>query len=220
MSLHLQREIDRLRRHLLSLCALVEDQLQLAIRSLLERDADLARQVESRDDEVDQREIEVEEDCLKTLALYQPVATDLRLIVAAMKIDNDLERIGDMAVNIARKAEALAGEPPLAVQVDIAGMWGRTQSMLRDSINAMVKMDLALAHDVSRRDDDVDRFKREIRIAIEEAIKADPGRVRAYLRLLAVSRNLERTADLATNIAEDVIYLGEGRIARHIREEQ
>jgi phosphate transport system protein len=215
MSLHLQREIDKLKKHLLTLCAMVEDQVATAIKALLERDEALAREVERRDAEIDHKEIEVEEECLKTLALYQPVAIDLRLIIAAMKINNDLERIGDLAVNIARKAAALAVEPPLDVPFDIIGMWEKTQTMLRDSLNALVNMDSKMAESVCARDDDIDRMKHENRAKLEEMIRQDPGRVGRLLRMLAVSRNLERIADCATNIAEDVIYLAEGKIIRH-----
>jgi phosphate transport system protein len=214
----LQREIERLKKHLLSLCAIVEDQVQMAIQALLERDEDLARKVERRDADVDQREIEVEEECLKTLALYQPVAIDLRLIIAALKINNDLERIGDLAVNIAHKAAAFAGEPPLEIPFDIGGMWEKTQVMLRDSLNALVNMDARLAEAVCAGDDEVDRMKHETRLALEERMRQEPERVRPLLRLMAVSRNLERIADCATNIAEDVIYLVDGKIVRH-REE-
>ena len=219
MSVHLQREIERLKKGLLAICAIVEDQVQMAVRALLERDADMAQAVEQRDHEIDHREVEVEEECLKVLALHQPVAVDLRLIVAAMKINNDLERIGDLAVNIARKAAAFAGEPAVNVPFNIAGMWEKTQAMLRDSLDAMVNMDAALAARVCSRDDEVDQIKHEIRILVEERIRAQPQEVRPLLRLLAVSRNLERIADCATNIAEDVIYMAEGRIVRHARED-
>ena len=218
--MHLQREIERLKKHLLSLCALVEDQVQLAIRALVDRDEGLAREVEQRDAEVDQREIEVEEDCLKTLALYQPVAMDLRLIVAALKIDNDLERIGDLAVNIAHKAAALAVEPAIEMPFDVDGMWNKTQAMLRDALNALVNTDVKLAQAVCARDDEVDRMKHETRIKLEGIIREHPERTHVLLRLMAVSRNLERIADCATNIAEDVVYMVEGRIVRHRAEEQ
>ena len=215
MSVHLQREIDRLKQHVLQLCAIVEEQVQMAVRALLERDEALAQEVERRDADIDQREIEVEEECLKTLALHQPVAIDLRLVVAAMKINNDLERIGDMAVNIARKAVAFAAEPPIEIPFDIAGMSEKTQAMLRDSLDSLVKMDGKLAHEVCIRDDEVDLMKHEIRRQVEERIRDNPEQVRPLLKLLAVSRNLERIADCATNIAEDVIYMAEGRIIRH-----
>jgi len=215
MSIHLQREIENLKRRLLSLCAVVEDQVQKSIQALLERNGELAGEVERRDIDVDHREIEVEEECLKTLALYQPVAADLRLIIAALKINNDLERIGDLAVNIAHKAVAFADEPPMEIPFDIAGMWEKTQAMLRDSLDSLVHVDISLAKSVCARDDEIDLMKHETREGIEKIIRRDPDRVRPLLRLAAVSRNLERIADCATNIAEDVIYMVEGKIARH-----
>jgi phosphate transport system protein len=215
MSVHLQREIDKLKRNLLSLCALVDEQVQLAVRALLDRDPDLAGEVCQRDAEVDRREVELEEDCLKALALHQPVAIDLRILVAALKINNDLERIGDLAVNIARKAKSFASRPPMAIPFDLAGMSEKAQAMLRDSLDALVSLDAGLANEVCGRDDEIDRMKRDARRRVEEMIAAEPGRTTPLLRLLAVSRNLERIADLATNIAEDVIYMVDGKIIRH-----
>jgi phosphate transport system protein len=215
MSVHLQREIERLKRQLLSLCALVEEQVELAVRALLERDAEMARRVEQRDIEIDHREVEVEEECLKTLALHQPVASELRLIVAALKINNDLERIGDLAVNIARKAAAFASHLPMEIPFDLPGMWEKTHLMLRDSLEALVNLNPGLANDVCARDNEVDHMKREIRQKAEAMMRQDPAKVSALLTLLAVSRNLERIADHATNISEDVIYMAEGRITRH-----
>ena len=215
MSVHLQREIDRVKKNILALCAIVEDQVQMAVQALLERDEELARTVEQRDDEIDYREVEVEEECLKILALHQPVAIDLRFIIAAMKINNDLERIGDLAVNIARKAVSFIEETQMEIRFDIAGMWEKTQAMLRDSLDALVNMDATLAIEVCRRDDEVDRIKHDIRVGVEDLIRREPEQVRPLMRLLAVSRNLERIADCATNIAEDVIYMSEGRIIRH-----
>ncbi len=215
MSVHMQREIERVKKSLLALCAIVEDQVQLSVSALLGRDVKSAESVERRDEKVDRREVEIEEECLKILALHQPVAVDLRFIVAAMKINNDLERIGDLAVNIARKATSFAAEPSMPIAFDIAGMSEKTQAMLRDSLDALVNMDGPLAADVCRRDDEVDQIKREIRLGAEEQIRREPQNVRPLLRLLAVSRNLERIADCATNIAEDVVYMCEGRIIRH-----
>jgi phosphate transport system protein len=216
MPAHLQREMDNLKKRLISLCALVEDQVQLAVRALLQRDLRMAESVAGRDAEIDQAEVEIEEECLKTLALYQPVAIDLRLVVSALKINNDLERIGDLAVNIAHKALAFAHEPPAEIPFDIAGMWEKTQAMLRDSIDALVKLDSTLAHQVCARDDEIDQLKHEFRVRAEQLIRKDPERVAGLLRLLAVTRNLERIADCATNIAEDVIYMCDGRIVRHV----
>ena len=215
MSVHLQRQIERLKKDVLSLCASVEEQVQLAVRALLDRDEEMAKQVEQRDLKIDHQEVEIEEECLKTLALYQPVAGDLRFIVSALKINNDLERIGDMAVNIARKAISLASLPFTDIPFDLAGMSEKAQAMLRDSLDAMVNQDAKLAGSVCARDDEVDRMKREIRVKAEDMIRRDPSRLAALLNVLAVSRNLERIADHATNIAEDVVYLIEGRIIRH-----
>ena len=215
MSVHLQRAVDKLKQDLLSLCALVEDQTERAVRALLERDLHAAREVERRDAEIDQREVEVEEECLRVLALYQPVAGDLRLIVAALKINNDLERIGDLAVNIARKAATFASLPPMEIPFDLAGMWTKTQAMLRDSLDSLVTLNAALADDVCVRDDEVDLCKRNIRLKCVEMIRQNPELTPALLTLMAVSRNLERIADQATNIAEDVVYMVEGKIVRH-----
>lgn len=215
MSIHLQREMEGLKRQLLSLCALVEEQVDVAVRALAACDADMAVAVKERDAEVDRREVEIEEECLKILALHQPVAIDLRLVVAVLKINNDLERIGDLAVNVARKAAALAAGPPIETPFDLPAMWEKTRLMLRDSLDAFVNRDAALAESVCARDDEVDRMKHEIRRQAESMMRTQPDRLQWFLRLLAVTRNLERIADHATNIAEDVIYLIDGRIVRH-----
>ena len=219
MSVHLQREIDKLKKSLLSLCALVEDQVQSAVQAVLNRDEAMAREIVDRDMKIDHLEVEVEEECLKTLALHQPVATDLRLIIAALKINNDLERIGDLAVNIARKAIGLAGEPPVELTFDLSEMWTKTHAMLRDSLDSLVNMDGALAQNVCARDDEIDAMKHAFRVEIEDRIRHDPENVKQYLRYMAISRNLERIADQATNIAEDVIYLAQGKIIRHAENE-
>ncbi len=215
MSVHLQREINRLKQSLLLLCRMVEDQVQLAVKALLDRDQSLAERVEERDREIDQREVEVEEDCLRVLALYQPVAIDLRLIVAVLKINSDLERVGDLAVNIAHKAIAVVGESEVTAPDVLPDMAAKTQSMLHDSLDALVALDAKLAARVCARDDEVDQLKRTIRLEVEKRIETNPKHLRPLLRLLAVSRNLERIADSATNISEDVIYMVDGKIIRH-----
>lgn len=215
MSVHLQRQLDRLKKDILSLCAAIEEQVQLSVQALLSRDEAAARGVEKRDLEIDHREVEIEEECLKTLALYQPVAGDLRFIVSALKINNDLERIGDMAVNIARKALSLSSLPAFDIPFDLAGMSEKAQSMLHDSLDAMVNLDRQMAASVCARDDAVDQMKHDIRVKAEALIRQDPSCLSVMLNLLAVSRNLERIADHATNIAEDVVYLIDGRIIRH-----
>ena len=219
MSIHFKREIERLNRKLLALSAIVEDQVRRSVESVDRRDPKLIEEVIRADDEIDRSEVEIEEDCLKILALHQPVAVDLRFIVAVLKINNDLERIGDLAVNIARKAATLASQPPLDVPFDLANMSERTQAMLRDSLDSLVNLDSALAMKVCSRDDEVDQMKHDIRHQVEKMIQVEPEDTRLLLKLLAVSRNIERIADLATNIAEDVIYMVEGRIVRHRAED-
>jgi phosphate transport system protein len=147
--------------------------------------------------------------------LYQPVAIDLRLIVSVLKINNDLERVGDLAVNIAHKAVAVVNELTVAAPDMLPDMAAKTQAMLHDSLDALVALDSKLAADVCARDDEVDQLKRAIRLEVEDRIEINPRHLRPLLRLLAVSRNLERIADSATNIAEDVIYMVEGKIIRH-----
>jgi len=215
MGAHLHREIDRLKKILTQLCGVVEEQVQLAVQALLERDEGLARRVIAKDRAIDQSEVDIEEECLKTLALHQPVATDLRLIVAALKINNDLERMGDLAVNIANKALRFSEQPHMEIPFDLEGMGRKTQAMLRDSLDSLISLNAELAADVCTRDDEVDDMKRDIRERAEILMSEQPERITSYLILLAVSRNLERIADHATNIAEDVVYMVEGRIIRH-----
>lgn len=215
MTTHFCTEIELLKKKILALGALVEESLKKAMTALESRDARLARGIIDHDEEIDRMEVELEEDCLKVLALYQPVAIDLRFIVAVLKINNDLERIGDLAVNIARKAAAFAQLPPMPIPFDLPGMWAKTRSMLRDSIQSLVNHDAVLAHSVCLRDDDVDRLKRQIRKKAAEMMANHPTHTSALLTLMAVSRNLERIADHATNVAEDVLYMVQGRIVRH-----
>jgi phosphate transport system protein len=181
----------------------------------LNRDPDLARRVEQQDLEIDRREVEIEEECLKTLALYQPVAGQLRFIVCVLKVNSDLERVGDIAVNIAHKAMSLASLPPIGTPFDLAAMSEEAEAMLQDSLDAMLTQNVKLAANVCDRDIGVNRMKHENRVKAEEMLRQDPGPVAALLKLLAVSRNLERMADHAVNIAEDLIYLIEGKIVRH-----
>ena len=215
MSIHLLREIETLKRKILSLSAVVENNVRLAVRSVAERDADLARRVIEADREVDQTEVEIEESCLKILALYQPVAQDLRFIVAVLKINNDLERIGDLAVNVAERAAFLATQPPPELAFDLPAMADKTRTMLKRSLDALLNMDPALAQTVCASDEEVDALNREMYARVNAAVHTRPAALDALNHLLGVSRHLERIADLATNIAEDVIYMVEARIVRH-----
>jgi len=175
----------------------------------------LAARVIEQDRQIDRMEIDVEEECLKILALHQPVAIDLRFIVAVLKINNDLERIGDLAANIAQRAAFLSQRDRISIPFDFAGMAAKTQAMLRDALNALVEMDAEVALGVCARDDEVDEIDRQMYSQVEAAILQHPEYIDSLINLLGVSRQLERIADHATNIAEDVIYMIKGEIVRH-----
>ena len=212
---HLARELNKLRERLLTLSAKVEESLHRAVRAVQVRDADLAEKVITAEREIDNMEVDVEEDCLKILALHQPVAIDLRFIIAVLKMNNDLERIGDLAVNIAQRAKYLAGKSPADVPIDLPAMAAKAQTMLRQSLDAVVNMDTALAREVLKADDEVDRENRYVHEQVKKCIAEDPSCLDELIQLLIVSRHIERVADLATNIAEDAIYMVEGDIVRH-----
>jgi len=215
MSVHLQHEISSLKNRMLELCALVEDDLRLAVQAVDRRDPALARQVIERDLQVDHDEVSIEEECLKLLALHQPVANDLRFIIAVLKLTNDLERIGDLAVNIAERALFLSSQVRLDFPYDFSAISAKTQAMLRQSIDALVNLDADVARRVGIADDEVDAINREAFNRVTSMIKSHPEELDSLLALLSVSRYLERIADHASNIAEDVLYLVEGRIVRH-----
>ena len=215
MERHIRKEIENLKRQILSLSSMVENNVEDAVYALIERDADKAREVMSRDSEVDHREVEVEEECLKVLALHQPVAIDLRLIVSIMKINDNLERIGDLATNIAERAAFLSNRSECEISMDFARMSGKVKSMLSRALDSLVKEDPKLAWEVCGDDDEVDNMNRNMYMAVQEGIRKHPDRMSEIIHMLSVSRHLERIGDLATNIAEDVIYLIEGKIVRH-----
>jgi len=215
VSVQFVHEIEQLNQRLLKLSALVEQQLHTAITALHDRNRENAAKVIARDREVDQHEVANEEECLKILALYQPVAADLRFIVSVLKINNDLERIGDLAANVARKALVLADHTDFTIPVNLQEMAQRAESMLNQAVNALIKLDDKAARQVCAMDDAVNKMKREVRRVSVTEIEKQPQHADLLLRVIGASRNLERIADLATNIAEDVIYLAEGHIARH-----
>lgn len=215
MSKHLQRDLGRLREEILTLGGLVEGSLDLAIRALVERRPDLASEVKSRDKVIDRREVDLEEECMKVLALHQPVATDLRFIVAVMKVNNDLERVGDLACNIAKRAKRLAQEPPLELPFDVADMVEKVKAMLRSALDCLVELDVKKALQVCEADDEIDRCQRDLFRVLEEQMRQDPSAVSRGIHLLSIGRHLERIGDHATNIAEDVIFMVEGDVVRH-----
>ena len=215
MSVHLKKAIDNLKKELLTLCGMVEDNLWQAVKSIKNRDVKLAQKVIDSDIQTDQMEVNVEEDCLKILALHQPVAIDLRFIITALKINNDLERIGDLAVNIAERSRFLSSQKPIDMPFDFETMAEKTQAMVKKSLDALVHIDCDLASEVCQADDEIDAINRQMYDQVKDQIKQDSENIETLIHLLSVSRHLERIADHATNIAEDVIYMVKGEIVRH-----
>ncbi|MBM3289406.1 MAG: phosphate signaling complex protein PhoU [Candidatus Hydrogenedentes bacterium] len=215
MSRHLQNEVDKLKKRILDLGTLAEASVYRAIRSLTDRDAAVANAVIDADTALDQMEVDIEEDCQKILALHQPVAHDLRFIIAVLKINTELERIGDAAVNIAERTLFLSAAPRVDTPYDYHGMAEKALSMLHKSLDALVNLDVTAANEVIAADDEVDAINRDMYVRTEKCIREHPEAAYSYIHLLGVSRYIERIADHASNIAEDVIYLVEGRIIRH-----
>ncbi len=212
---HLQRDIDALKEKIIAMSSIVEDRVYLATMSVLNRDARLAQSVIDGDTEVDQMEVDIEESCLKILALFQPVAVDLRFIVAVLKINNDLERIGDLAVNIAERSAYLAEQDKIDFPFDLSEMAKKVEKMVSGSMDALVNLDVRQAHWIRSLDDEIDAFNREMYTHIKEEIPKKPELIGSMLHVLSIGRHLERIADHATNIAEDVIYLVDADIVRH-----
>ncbi|MGD8833415.1 MAG: phosphate signaling complex protein PhoU [Desulfobacteraceae bacterium] len=215
MARYLIRELDKIKKKILTLGALVEERVRMTSAAVDNRDAVIAQKIADTDWEIDEMEVEVEEECLKVLALHQPVAVDLRFIATVIKITNDLERIGDQAVNIAERVLIIAKRPEMDFVFDYAPMAEKAETMLKMSLDALVNMDVDLAFKVITLDDEVDALKTVAYDRIKVAIKKNPARVGYMINLLLISRHLERLADHATNIAEEVIYLIEGEIVRH-----
>ncbi len=215
MAQHLQREIEQLKKKILALGATVEGSVQRSVNSVQHRDTSLADAVIAGDAAIDQAEVDLEEDCLKILALHQPVAIDLRFIVAVLKINSDLERIGDLATNMAERTLFLASHQHITVPFDLHSLAEKTQAMVRQSLDSLVNLDANMAREVRHLDDEVDSLNREAFDRVKETIRRQPDQVDILIAYLSVSRYLERIADHATNIAEDVIYMIEGIIARH-----
>jgi phosphate transport system protein len=215
MTRHIERQIETLKERILRVGTLVEEAISKSITALINRDLVLARRVMANDDEIDRMEVEVEEECLKILALYQPVATDLRFVVAVLKINNDLERMGDLAKNIAKRVSQLAGSKPYELPPEIRTMAMQAEEMVKECLDAVVKRDPALARQVREEDDVVDDARQKVQRRVMQAIKDDPDSVENLLRINSVSKHIERIADMATNIAEDVVYMVEGDIVRH-----
>lgn len=215
MTIHLQRELEKIKKRILSLGTMAEERVRMATKAVELRDANLAEKIIKSDYEIDELEVEVEEECLKILALHQPVAVDLRFLIAVIKINNDLERIGDEAVNIAERIQIIAKRERLDIPFDYSLMAEKTASMLKKSLDALVNMDDVLALDVLKLDDAIDDMKDQAYDVIKQAIHEHTDRVGYLINLLLMCRHLERIADHATNIAEEVVYMVQGEIIRH-----
>ena len=215
MSVHLQREIGRLKSRVLELGAEVEETLRDAIQAVMSRDATLAEHVSVREQETDALEVDIEEECLKVLALHQPVAVDLRYIIGVLKINQDMERIGDLAQHIAGRVRALAGHDEVKTPAEIAVMADKSRRMLMRSLDAFVNLNAGLAREVCAADAEVDRLYRTVSDQVAAAMQCAPEQTDVWLQFLHIARHLERIADHATNISEDLVYMVEGHIVRH-----
>ncbi|MBC8208594.1 MAG: phosphate signaling complex protein PhoU [Desulfobulbaceae bacterium] len=212
---HFHREIEELRRRLLSLGAQVEAQVHNALTAIETKDREFCNHLIETDDEINRMEIRVEEECLKILALYQPVATDLRFLVATIKINNDLERIADIAASIANRVLIISRYPEIkAPSIRLDEMGEKVEGMLSLGLNAFVQVDSDLAHKVCILDDEVDEIRNQAYGTIKRAIREHPEHVAPLMNYFLISRHLERLADHVTNIAEEVIYLVDGQIVR------
>jgi phosphate transport system protein len=212
---HFETELDRLKESLVQMAGLAERQVARAVQSLLERDVELARQVKQCDAEIDQLEMTVDNQAISLLALQQPMARDLRFITMAMKISNDLERVGDHAVNIAEVLEFIVESPRLPQLPELEEMTGLATAMLNDALDSFVRSDAQLAREIGKRDDRVDELHENVFRILLTHMMEEPRKIGAGIDLILVSRNLERIADLATNVAEDVVFMVEGKTIKH-----
>lgn len=218
MSKHLERDMENLKKDVLAMGGMVEEAVRRAIVALHERRGEVAADVIQGDDRIDQWEVHVEEECLKILALHRPVAADLRFIAAVLKINNDLERMGDLAVNIAERAAFLASAPPVRMAHQLKIMTDVAMRMVRESLDAFVQRDAQAARRICLEDQEVDRCHREIIMDLRHMMMSNPDTIERATHLFSVSQHLERIADHATNIAEDVVYMVDGEIIRHRRD--
>jgi len=212
---HFQEELETLKTRLLEMGGLAEEQVRLSVKSLVDRDPVLIERVLSGDDPLNSLHIEIDSRCFRLLALYQPMAVDLRAIVAAVKINTDLERVGDLAIKIAEAARRYATHPPVKKLIDIPQMASIAQNMLRDSLDAFVRRDIVLAELVLNEDNRLDALKTQIFRELLTYMLQDPATIEPALDLILVSRHLERIGDHATNVAEDVIFMVSARDVRH-----
>ena len=212
---HFQEELEQLKQRLLEMGGLAEDRVRTAVQSLISRDMTMVETVLSGDDPINRLHIEIDSRCFTMLALHQPMAVDLRAIVSAVKINTDLERVGDLAINIAEAGVRYLKHPPVKELVDIPRMAAIAERMLRDSLDAYVRRDIAMAAAVLNEDDALDALKTQVFRDLLTYMLSDPTKIEPALDLVLVSRHLERIGDHATNIAEDVIFMVSARDVRH-----
>lgn len=216
MSLHLQKDLDQLKQDILELGSMVETSIDNSLLALAEGRVNLAEIVIEAEEWINKKEVFIEDCCLKILALHQPVAVDLRFIVVVLKVNNDLERMGDLAINIAKQAEFLSGEEPIAWPPEFSNFMFKTvRAMVKSSLDALVKLDVNLAYGVIAMDDSVDDIHRNMYAEMQVLMKNDAAKVERAVSLISTSRYLERIADMATNIAEEVIFVVDGVVIRH-----
>lgn len=215
MTKHMHRDLEALEQDLLAQASVVEQMIYRATQALRELRTDLIDQLMADEEKVNQREVEIEEECLKILALHQPVAVDLRRVATVMKINEDLERIADLGVNISERAKSVVLYPDFPFPEDLDQMVETSLGMVRDALDAFVRLDIDTAREVCVRDDEVDDLNRKIIADLQECIRNNVGDYEPAMQYFSASRHIERIGDHATNIAEDVIYLVEGEIARH-----
>ncbi|HYO26029.1 MAG TPA: phosphate signaling complex protein PhoU [Lacipirellulaceae bacterium] len=215
MSIHLQRDLEALEQNLLSQSSLVEQMVFRAVQSLRELRVEIAQEVIASEETVNYREVEIEEECLKILALHQPVAVDLRRVATVLKINGDLERIADLAVNISERTHSLVLHPEFQMPEHLDQMVEAALMMVRDALDAFVRLDVNAAREVCLRDDAVDELNRQLISDLHDLVQDNPNCIEAAFHFYSASRHVERIADHATNISEDVIYLVDGEIARH-----
>lgn len=219
MSIHMTRELDTLKKMIFTLSAQVDENVSLAVKAVQECNVPLAKTVLAKDSLVDDMEVAVEEECLKILALYQPVAIDLRFIVAVLKMNSDLERIGDLSTNIAKGAIKLSSLPKLDMPLNLPKMCERVQAILKKCLDSLIDMNDGLAREALADDDQIDQILHDTKQLVLKALKESPDHAESLMAVYSVFRRLERIADHATNIAEDVIYTVRAEIVRHQHQE-
>ncbi len=215
MAKHLERDLDQLKREILAVGTLVEEAIGKSLRLLADRDPALIDEILHGDATIDEREVEVEEECLKVMALHQPMAADLRFVIAVLKVNNDLERMGDLACNIAKRCRHALMRPDAPKLVDFDALGQTVLGMVHASLEALVHQDAAMAREVCRMDEEVDEVHRANYDLLKRRMREDPDVVEDAVNALTVSRSLERIADLATNVAEDIVFMVDGDVIRH-----